>query len=136
LGDNPTVTFVIGIGPSDCLITIPFIGGVFVKFLIFFRRLTYFNVQGIAVYAFLACPSGEAEKCTFGVDNDGGHADIRPTDNLTFGLSYFNTSLPNGTHTLVITPFDSFELDYIIYTCVVFYPFAETCSIGVASMTR
>ncbi|KAJ7921105.1 hypothetical protein B0H13DRAFT_2656164 [Mycena leptocephala] len=96
LGDSPTVTFVIGIGPSDCLITIPFIG--------------------IAVYAFLACPSGEAEKCTFGVDNDGGHADIRPTDNLTFGLSYFNASLPNGTHTLVITPFDSFELDYIIYT--------------------
>ncbi|KAJ6577935.1 hypothetical protein B0H19DRAFT_572690 [Mycena capillaripes] len=94
-GDNPTVTFVIGTG-LDCLITIPFIG--------------------TAVYAFLACPSGELEKCTFGVDNDGGHPDIRPTDNVTFGLSYFNNSLPNGPHTLVITPFDSFEFDYIIYT--------------------
>ncbi|KAF7350202.1 hypothetical protein MVEN_01323200 [Mycena venus] len=69
---------------------------------------------GTAVYAFLG---GFIENCTFDIDNTGSHPSSLQSDGLftETGLTYFNTSLPNGTHTLVISGSD-FAFDSVIYT--------------------
>ncbi|KAJ7479858.1 hypothetical protein FB451DRAFT_1395415 [Mycena latifolia] len=70
---------------------------------------------GSAVYAFLDCPSDA--QCEFEIDDTGTHPNIRPTINEdTTGLSYFNKSVPNGTHMLVVTAVNQVEFDSVIYS--------------------
>ncbi|KAJ7864413.1 hypothetical protein B0H13DRAFT_2353680 [Mycena leptocephala] len=72
--------------------------------------------SGAAVYAFVACAS--FRNCEFEIDNNGVHANLEPTNNVAtdVGLSYYNTSLPNGAHTLVITTTNAMTFDSVLYT--------------------
>ncbi|KAJ7465393.1 hypothetical protein B0H11DRAFT_2284827 [Mycena galericulata] len=91
-----------------------------------FRTLTVFftpcqitiSFAGTAVYSFLACNS--TSNCEFEIDNTGKHPNIRPAEHVPITeLSYVNESLPDGTHTLVMTSSNGFvAFDYITYTCV------------------
>ncbi|KAJ6602695.1 hypothetical protein DFH09DRAFT_1354932 [Mycena vulgaris] len=70
--------------------------------------------SGTAVYAFLACRSSG---CQFEIDDTAVYPNIRPATTFTdTGLSYFNTSLPHGPHTLVITVSDDLMFDSVMYT--------------------
>ncbi|KAJ6562782.1 hypothetical protein DFH09DRAFT_1279137 [Mycena vulgaris] len=74
------------------------------------------SFTGTAIYSFLGCKS--TSNCEFEVDNTGKHPNIRPAEQVPItGLSYVNESLPNGTHTLVMTSSDGFvAFDYVTYT--------------------
>ncbi|KAF7344669.1 hypothetical protein MVEN_01627100 [Mycena venus] len=74
------------------------------------------SFTGTAVYCFLGCKS--TSNCEFEIDNTGKHPNIRPAEQVPItGLSYVNESLPNGTHTLVMTSSNGFvAFDYVNYT--------------------
>ncbi|KAJ6577942.1 hypothetical protein B0H19DRAFT_572730 [Mycena capillaripes] len=71
---------------------------------------------GTAVYAFMACLA-----CQFEVDKTVPHSETRVVDGPLVQQVYFNNTLPNDIHTLVVTsPRFSMDVDYVIYTCVAF----------------
>lgn len=69
------------------------------------------------MYAFLNCRT--EENCQFEIDKKGKQVNMRTGDHTAdvtdTGLSYFNKSIPNGTHTLVITGLDM-TFDSVVYT--------------------
>ncbi|KAJ7908502.1 hypothetical protein B0H13DRAFT_2273313 [Mycena leptocephala] len=75
-----------------------------------------FSFTGTAVYTFLGCKS--TSNCEFEIDNTGKHPNIRPAAQVPItGLSYFNDSLPNGLHTLVMTSSNGFvAFDSVTHT--------------------
>ncbi|KAJ6577941.1 hypothetical protein B0H19DRAFT_1253244 [Mycena capillaripes] len=86
---NTTFTATTG----QCQITIPFVG--------------------TAIYAFMACAFFQFE-----VDKTGSHPNIVDSGASHFPLTYFNNTLPNGTHTLVVTSPSEFGMfmDNVVYT--------------------
>ncbi|KAJ7840375.1 hypothetical protein B0H14DRAFT_1060607 [Mycena olivaceomarginata] len=73
------------------------------------------SFTGIAVYAFLACGLSDQLFCDGQVDS-GEQIGIRGVNNMeTRGLVYFDHSLSDGAHTLVITG-SQIALDAILYT--------------------
>ncbi|KAJ6533931.1 hypothetical protein DFH09DRAFT_1284343 [Mycena vulgaris] len=98
---------------TPCQITISFTGRILVNFPIILGPDLH---QGTAIYSFLGCKS--TSNCEFEIDNTGKHPNIRPAEQVPItGLSYVNESLPNGTHTLVMTSSNGFvAFDYVTYT--------------------
>ncbi|KAJ6577944.1 hypothetical protein B0H19DRAFT_1337789 [Mycena capillaripes] len=76
---------------KPCQITIPFVG--------------------TAVYAFMNCGL-----CQFEVDKTGLHPETHLGDGPVFQLAYFNNTLANDTHTLVITSTEQIQMDSVVYT--------------------
>lgn len=73
-------------------------------------------LRGTAIYAFLG---GSIANSRYEIDNTGSHLSLLADSGLftETGLTYSNDSLPNGTHTLVITGSDM-AFDSVIYTYV------------------
>ncbi|KAK7026245.1 hypothetical protein R3P38DRAFT_1036008 [Favolaschia claudopus] len=76
------------------------------------------NFIGTAIYAYLGCT--QSTDCQFKVDDTGAwHPASNTTDSGTveIALSYFNNSLPNGTHFLLVSK-NAVEIlvDKFIYT--------------------
>ncbi|KAJ7655836.1 hypothetical protein DFH06DRAFT_1473996 [Mycena polygramma] len=77
-----------------------------------------FSFTGSGIYVFLDVSAGG---CVFTVDGEDVGVFNKTSPNGSIELAYRNTSIPTGSHVLLISPAHTesiIELDYIIYTYV------------------
>ncbi|KAJ6577943.1 hypothetical protein B0H19DRAFT_1062508 [Mycena capillaripes] len=74
------------------------------------RTFTFTKFSGTAVYAFMNC-----KLCQFEVDKTGLHTESS-SDATVFSLTYFNNTLANDTHTLVVTSASEMVMNSVVYT--------------------